>query len=336
MNEIVKYNNSLNCVSFRKFNQSELDLFMVMCHKMKDKGNERLTFKFSELKSLCDYSRTANIDFFNIITSTYDKMLGLNLRIGTETEYVKFVLFNEYEVSLERKELTVGINEKFQFILNDLSNNFTRFELNEFVGLKSTYSKSLYRQLKQYRNTGCWRINIDEFRRLMDIPDSYRMSHINSKVLTMAKSELSSIFKDLEVEKIKGSDNKKIQTLVFKFTPDIVPSDPIEDEHNLKEKKKRTVSKNKKNISEKNFRKTAFHNFNSNLSKYNSDELNEMVYKKNKNIPTLEDLEERLKMYEDRLENGDTSSYLNMCIEETKKSIEKLKKEKKKKKNTNI
>ena len=60
------------------------------------------------------------------------------------------------------------------FLLNQLTSNFTRFELKEFVTLKSSYSKEFYRRMKQFKNTGFWKCSIEEFRYLLDIPEIIR------------------------------------------------------------------------------------------------------------------------------------------------------------------
>ena len=49
LNEIVKYENSLNDVSFRKFNPNELDLFFSICSRLKDNSTEEIEFSFDQL-----------------------------------------------------------------------------------------------------------------------------------------------------------------------------------------------------------------------------------------------------------------------------------------------
>ncbi|WP_144487898.1 replication initiation protein, partial [Bacillus subtilis] len=70
-----------------------------------------------------------------------------------------------------------------KYILNSITNNFTKFELKEMTNLKSTYSKNMFRILKQYKHTGYMKIKIDDFRERLDVPKSYRMTDINKNVL---------------------------------------------------------------------------------------------------------------------------------------------------------
>lgn len=67
-------------------------------------------------------------------------------------------------------------NEKFKFILNNIGDNFTKFELMEFTTLYNSYSNTAYRLLKQFKQSGYYIVQIDEFVRILDIPKSYQMS----------------------------------------------------------------------------------------------------------------------------------------------------------------
>ena len=80
----------------------------------------------------------------------------------------------------------------------------TQFEFFEFATLKSVYSKTVYRFLKQYRKTGFWKVDLEDFRNLLSIPKSYKPTHIDSRVLKPVMTELPSIFKGLKVHKIKS------------------------------------------------------------------------------------------------------------------------------------
>ncbi|MGX0635473.1 plasmid replication initiation protein, partial [Staphylococcus hominis] len=100
---------------------------------------------------------------------------------------------------------------------NEITADFTKFELKEMTQLKSTYSKNMFRLLKQYKHTGYFKIHIDDFRERLDIPDSYRMTHINQKVLTPIIKELGFIFINLHINKIKARKGRKIEYLEFIF-----------------------------------------------------------------------------------------------------------------------
>lgn len=222
-NEVAKYHNDMNAVAFRKFNARELDLFFTICAKIRDEGMNQITFSFDELKTLSKHSSTRLKEFSNDLKNTYDKMLQLNFEINDDNGFIKFVLFNSYQVKFNEQQVIISVNQPFSYILNELTANFTRFELEEFVDLKSTYSKTMYRLLKQFRTTGFYRVSIDDFRRLLDIPKSYRMTDINSVVLKPITGELSSKFKNLRIKKITAKKGRKIEYLEFLFDTEEVP-----------------------------------------------------------------------------------------------------------------
>lgn len=135
---------------------------------------------------------------------------------------VQFVLFPRFKIDSINLTLEVSVADEFQYLFNDLVSNFSIFELEEFVNLSSSYSKAIYRQLKRYKDTGIWNITISNFRSIIDIPESYRMCDIDTRVLNPALSELSNYFKDLKLIKkhSKGRGNP-VESLSFIFRKQI-------------------------------------------------------------------------------------------------------------------
>lgn len=219
MSNLVVYKDEMNTVPLRSFNSKEMDLFFSICSKMRDQGLETITFDFEELRELSDYKYTAYDRFINDIEGVYNKLIQLNIRIGTPREFTRFVLFTQYSVSAEKETVTIKVNTDFKHILNNIFDNFTKFELEEFTTLRSSYSKTAYRLLKQFRQSGYYIVQIDEFRRLFDIPKSYQMSDIDKRVLERIEDELPEFFKDLKITKLRGKGRRKrfIEHIEFKF-----------------------------------------------------------------------------------------------------------------------
>ena len=216
-NEMVCYKNELNTIPMRNFNAKEMDLLFSICSQVREKGTDIVEFTFDDLKQLSDYKMTATKHFVKDIESVYDKLIQLNLKIGTDTEFTKFVLFKEYSVSESKGTVTVGVNEKFKYILNEITQNFTKFELEEFTSLKSSYSKTAYRLIKQYRKAGYVIFTMEQFRELMCVPKSYQVCHITDNILKPIQNELSKYFKGLKINKIKAKKGKFISHIEFIF-----------------------------------------------------------------------------------------------------------------------
>ncbi|MBR2786570.1 MAG: replication initiation protein, partial [Clostridia bacterium] len=137
------------------------------------------------------------------LESMYSKLLNLNFRFEDENIIVRFVLFNRYEIDKKKSTVTIKVNTDFEFILNEITTNFTRYELQSFTELKSSYSKSMYRILMQFRSTGFYKVTIDEFKRILDIPESYKMGNIDQYIFKPINKELAPLFDYFEIKKIK-------------------------------------------------------------------------------------------------------------------------------------
>lgn len=215
--ETVVYKNDMNLVPLRKFNNTEVNLFFTLCNKLKDKGTLTVNIPFEELKELSNYYSHDKRLFIQDLEKFYDKIFSLTYREENENVIRRFVLFTKVEIYKDEEYVSIGVNTDLEHIINSLTSNFTKFELQEMTHLKSTYSKHMFRILKQYKHTGYVKIKIDDFRERLDIPKSYRMTNINQKVLTPIIKELSFIFNNLHINKIKAKKGRKIEYLEFVF-----------------------------------------------------------------------------------------------------------------------
>ncbi|HDD7091893.1 TPA: replication initiation protein [Staphylococcus aureus] len=217
--ETVVYKNEMNLVPLRRFTATEINLFFAMCNKLKEQDTNTLRLSFDELKKLSNYSpETLNINrFANDLDNVYKKMLNLTIRYEDDDVIERFVLFNHYRIHKREQYLEISTSSNLKHILNSITNNFTKFELKEMTRLKSTYSKNMFRLLKQYKHTGYLKIHIDDFKNRLDIPKSYRMTDINKNVFKPIIIELGSIFNNLTINKIKAKKGRKIEWIEFTF-----------------------------------------------------------------------------------------------------------------------
>lgn len=218
--ETVVYRNEMNLVPLRKFTSTEVDLFFTLCNKLKEQDTRKLEIPFDELKHLSNYYSRSQERFIRDLEHVYDKMLHLTYTERNGKSFEKFVLFTSYKVDTEDQYLSISINPDLKHILNSITADFTKFELQEMTHLRSTYAKNMFRLLKQYKHTGYLRVQIDDFRERLDIPKSYRMSEIDKYVLKPIIKELGFIFKNLNINKIKAKKGRKIELLEFNFTPE--------------------------------------------------------------------------------------------------------------------
>ncbi|HED6865807.1 TPA: replication initiation protein [Campylobacter jejuni] len=258
MSDIVKYHNDFNKIKLPSFTEIEQDLLCGLMVKLKEEKN-KVTFYPSDLRNILksSYDNESLLKFtsslkekffkadFTIIerTTRGDKEVEAHRTINLFTEFAIYV-YKDYilEKPNELESIEIQVNPRFEYILNQLTANFTAFELAEFVALSGKYTKTLYRLLKQYRTTGKAYFEWEEFCRVMDIPQDYRQSEIDKRIIKPAIKELSKErnlfdqirvpFKNLAYEKDKAKSRGrggKVIGITFTFKPENVEMQKIEN-----------------------------------------------------------------------------------------------------------
>lgn len=226
MNEIANVHNDLIDLPLRKFNSSEIDILTALCYKCQQKDTKEIVLSFEHIKELSYYKGKDSNQFISDLKSTNEKLMALNFTLVNEekTEITQFVLFPTFTINLDDELLTVQVHEKFAYLLNNLHNCYTSLELQESSSLKSSYSKGIYKRLREFRNSDkpFWKVTFDDFKEYLDIPKSYRMTDINKVVINPALKELSPYFEGLTVEKYsnkkKGQRGRpKIDGFIFSY-----------------------------------------------------------------------------------------------------------------------
>ena len=224
MERIVKYDNDFNNQALRKFTSEELNILMTIFYKLKKQNTNLVEYSFYELKRLIKLEKNMTVkEFSKVIMNVNQKLLALNYTYITTDEIVQMTIFKTFKIKINEQKLIISLNEDFKFLLNDFNKEWTRFELEEFVNLKSSYTKEFYRRMKQFRKTGFWKCNLEDFKRLLDIPEKYRIIDIDTRVLTPIQKELEQKY-NLEITKKYGFNGGRGRSRVvgfeFKFSPE--------------------------------------------------------------------------------------------------------------------
>lgn len=281
MNEIVKYHNDMNTVALRKFNSLEMNIFISICSKMKEKNEEIIEFSFDKIKELAKIEGEYSIEKFGkMLDSVYEKLLKTSIKIGNDRRWVRFVLFTKYEIDLDKQTVTIQVHSEFKWVLNELTAKFTRFELEEYVDFKSSYTKEFYRRMKQFKTTGIWKISLKEFREQLDIPKSYATYDIDKAVLSPILKELKKEYK-LKIKKIyskNGVGRPKLSGFEFRFKPEEVEKKENKSKEIKEHKEIRIYNKNLDRIEEFNII-SSFMKDNEIWLKLENKETKEEIYK---------------------------------------------------------
>ena len=242
MTEVVKYHNDLNTVVMRNWKPVEMNIFFGIIAKLRDKDTRKVIFSTDELREMTDTAGNKNINRWNkAMIEVSQKVSQLNYYYEDEERYVLMMLFSMFEVNKKEQTLTVQVSEHFYYVLNQLNATFTSYELREFTELRYSYSKSMYRLLKQWRTVGKKRFSVDEFSMLLDIPNSYSKGMVDRQIINPIIDELSNYFDNLKVKKIKeNTRGNPITHYEFTWTPEKT-GQWIENKYKKRSKKKETV-----------------------------------------------------------------------------------------------
>ena len=221
MNELVKYNNVLNLVKFENFKALDYDVLMCLCHKLKNQGDTTKTFTYDELKKLINFDEQSTTAFDTVLHRVLDNQLNLKVKYNDDDVAAGFVLFPSFIIDKKSKLLSISVNKDLVFVLNELSSNFTEFELREFASLDGKYTKSLYRYLKQFKTTGWWKVSVEDFRNMLNIPEKHTNKRVMEEIIKPSLSKLNDKFDDLKCNPIKAKKRgAPVEAYEFTFKPE--------------------------------------------------------------------------------------------------------------------
>lgn len=224
-NEIVKYHNDFNTVNMRGWTKEEMNFMFAVLSKAKEKGTDLIEFDKTQLTELAKYSERHKMRLHDVLKNLVDHVIEMKYIEETTHSYAVMNLFQRFEVrwndDYSEMHAKIRVSSDFEYILNKLNANFTKFELEEFIGLRSTYAKQMYRLLKQWRTKGYKEWSVQDLKYLLAIPKNYRSCDIDSRVLKPIVKELSPLFTNLKVKPIKKrTKGNPIIAYGFKWEPE--------------------------------------------------------------------------------------------------------------------
>lgn len=249
--QVTQYKNQVNSIPMRKRTAEEMNFFFAVLTKLRDEGTKEIVMDKYELAELAQYSVTHNKRYRDTIKSLVDKIGSLVYLEETKNSYEAMPLFLKFKATWEddltNMELILKVNPEFEYILNRWNEgNWTKFLLKEFIQIESTYSKTLFRLLKQWKTVGKREFTLEEFKRLMDIPKSYQIGIINHRIINNSITDLKPYFNDLKVKIVKAN-TKGNPVIGYKFTRNPEETSSWEqDKFNKVPSKKQTYKSYKK------------------------------------------------------------------------------------------
>lgn len=220
-NEVVKYHNDLNTVTMRKWTAEEMNFFFSIIAKVRDEGTQEIEFNTDEIQLIANFDKRNPKRWVDTMTNTADKISQLTYIERTTEKISVMTLFSRFDIFPKERKIIVQVSPNFDYMVNRISANFTSYELHEFTQIRSTYAKSVYRLLKQWRTIGKKEFDINEFKRLLDTPEYYGPSEIDKNILKPVSRELTQYFKNLKVKKVKANTRgTPVTGYIFTWQPE--------------------------------------------------------------------------------------------------------------------
>ena len=204
------------------------NIFWLIAAQVKDQGSNTITLSPDQIKREVGYnSHISNKQIAKNVDDTFSRLLTIQLSTEEKdektghTNKIRENIFKRSVVDTDTLETSVEVSDSFLYLFNHLE-HWTRFSITQYVRLHSNYSRKLFRLLKQWRTVGRKEYPIDEFRKRLQIPKSYRPTDIDRRVLTLCMEELCANFQNFKITKNyrKGVRGRKLDSYIFTWVPE--------------------------------------------------------------------------------------------------------------------
>ena len=210
MNEIVKHHNDFNKLSLGNFSELEQNLLFGILTNCQNKSIVDIEIQADDLKRFVDRTNATQEQLFKLVDDLATNFFKLDFtRIkecpdGSKEKEIynlfsrftmKYYGKNDKDPNARLEKIILKVNDDFAYLINELTGDFTQFELEEFLYLRGKYTKILYRLLKGIRTTGYYIKKWQDFKDLMGIPESMSASMIEKQILKPSVEKLSETIK---------------------------------------------------------------------------------------------------------------------------------------------
>ena len=165
-NLVVKHNALINATSKYKYETNELKLICTLISNIDNQKDKGFDIKYMNLRDL-NFSEKdiTNVEY---ITNLCESIMSKPFKIGKG-------VFNWFSgLVYDNGVIEYAFDKRLKPYLLELKDNFTRYNISNILKLRSSYSIQIFELLSQYKTIGTRAITIDEFRKLLKIPKTYK------------------------------------------------------------------------------------------------------------------------------------------------------------------
>ncbi len=214
---VVKHN---KLVEFKgRMTVNELKLFSLIVASIRESQDNQ--FKEYKIDTTVLKQTTKDKNFYNYICDIAFKLEEKRIiveRINDRDEKIRtsIRLINKPRIVENSKYLGFYIDKDLIPYIIDLKREFTRYQIENILMLKSSYSVRVYELLKQYQSIGKREFNIDNLRSYLGIEENEytRFTNFESRVVKIAEREINE-YTDLNISYIKNKKGRNIVSITF-------------------------------------------------------------------------------------------------------------------------
>lgn len=221
--KIVKYQNDFNKISIQNigFTDGEMKMLMFMCAQAVEMKNSEILISFSELKQMADLNKNfyTKAEFRHVLKTFFDKLEKFRYLSESETDDETWTVFYGYKTDYEKEIITYFVTPKALYLFNELSEQYTKFEYEEMLLLKTLTGKQLYKFLKQWRFAGKATITVEQMRHLIDCSDDLIVAQVTRKLkkgVEDLQKRIPSRYSTLQMKTIKNGRDVVAYEFEFK------------------------------------------------------------------------------------------------------------------------
>ncbi len=227
----------------KDFSLWELRVFALLASHVKKDDDDFQTYKF-RIRDLLDLFETKSNNLYEELREIPERLHSRLIRIPYvdskgKKRMKRYNLISMSDVPDEEKVdegefIEMRFDKDLKPLLLQLGEHFTVYKFYNILKLRSPYIFQLYELLKseEYKGNRDIDIDLDEFRSILRVPDSYKFGNIKQRILTPAQRQFKEhtdiIFNYLPV-KGRGGKCVKLRFRIFKNPKNSTEIEKIEE-----------------------------------------------------------------------------------------------------------
>lgn len=212
-NLVVKSNELIEARHSLSMNEQKMILYAVSKINKNDKQLNKIRIKARDFIDLLDVTSK---DRYGAVKNIAKSLTTESIHIEKENGgWILLTWLSSAEYIPNEAIIEMEFSEKLIPYLLQLKENFTRYELQNVIYMRSRHSIRLYELLKQYQTIGVRRFSLDEFREFMDLKGSYpRTYDLEKHVVKVAIEEINDLT-DIRIDYDRYREGRSIAGFIF-------------------------------------------------------------------------------------------------------------------------